>query len=237
MTWKANILTLYPDIYPGYLGYSLLGKALEKKIWELNIYNLRDFGEGKHKTVDDKPFGGGAGMIIKPDILGDAIAETLIKNHDQQKLVYLSPKGKPFKQVDAEKFSQSNGVSILCGHFEGIDQRVIDIYEVEEISMGDYVLTGGEVASFAFLDAIIRLLPGVLGNEISIKDESFSDNLLEYPQYTKPSNWNGIDVPDVLLSGNHKEISDWRLVKSIEKTKRVRPDLYKLYCKKNKGGK
>ena len=227
MTWKANILTLYPDIYPGYLGYSLLGKALEKKIWELNIYNLRDFGEGKHKTVDDKPFGGGAGMIIKPDILGDAIDETLIKNHDQQKLVYLSPKGKPFKQVDAEKFSQSNGVSILCGHFEGIDQRVIDIYEVEEISMGDYVLTGGEVASFAFLDAIIRLLPGVLGNEISIKDESFSDNLLEYPQYTKPQEYKNIKVPDVLLSGNHEKIAEWRREKSIEITEKNRPDLLK----------
>ena len=227
MTWKANILTLYPDIYPGYLGYSLLGKALEKKIWELNIYNLRDFGEGKHKSVDDKPFGGGAGMIIKPDILGDAIEETLIKNHDQQKLVYLSPRGKPFKQVDAEKFSQSNGVSILCGHFEGIDQRVIDIYEVEEISMGDYVLTGGEVASFAFLDAIIRLLPGVLGNEISIKDESFSDNLLEYPQYTKPQEYKNIKVPDVLLSGNHKKIAEWRREKSIEITEKNRPDLLK----------
>ena len=227
MTWKANILTLYPDIYPGYLGYSLLGKALEKKIWELNIHNLRDFGEGKHKSVDDKPFGGGAGMIIKPDILGDAIEETLIKNHDQQKLVYLSPKGKPFKQVDAEKFSQSNGVSILCGHFEGIDQRVIDIYEVEEISMGDYVLTGGEVASFAFLDAIIRLLPGVLGNEISIKDESFSDNLLEYPQYTKPQEYKNIKVPDVLLSGNHEKIAEWRREKSIEITEKNRPDLLK----------
>jgi len=227
MTWKANILTLYPDIYPGYLGYSLLGKALEKKIWELNIYNLRDFGEGKHKTVDDKPFGGGAGMIIKPDILGDAIEETLIKNHDQQKLVYLSPKGKPFKQVDAEKFSQSKGVSILCGHFEGIDQRVIDIYKVEEISMGDYVLTGGEVASFAFLDAIIRLLPGVLGNEISIKDESFSDNLLEYPQYTKPQEYKNIKVPDVLLSGNHEKIAEWRREKSIEITEKNRPDLLK----------
>jgi len=227
MTWKANILTLYPDIYPGYLGYSLLGKALEKKIWELNIYNLRDFGEGKHKAVDDKPFGGGAGMIIKPDILGDAIEKTLIKYHDQQKLVYLSPKGKPFKQKDAEKLSQSNGVSILCGHFEGIDQRVIDIYEVEEISMGDYVLTGGEVASFAFLDAIIRLLPGVLGNEISIKDESFSDNLLEYPQYTKPQEYKNIKVPDVLLSGNHEKIAEWRREKSIEITEKNRPDLLK----------
>jgi len=227
MTWKANILTLYPDIYPGYLGYSLLGKALQKKIWELNIYNLRDFGEGKHKVVDAKPFGGGAGMIIKPDILGNAIEKTLIKNHDQQKLVYLSPKGKPFKQVDAEKFSQSNGVSILCGHFEGIDQRIIDIYEIEEISMGDYVLTGGEVASFAFLDAIIRLLPGVLGNEISTKDESFSDNLLEYPQYTKPQEYKNIKVPDVLLSGNHEKIAEWRREKSIEITEKNRPDLLK----------
>ena len=227
MTWKANILTLYPDIYPGYLGYSLLGKALQKKIWELNIYNLHDFGEGKHKVVDDKPFGGGAGMIIKPDILGNAIEKTLIKNHDQQKLVYLSPKGKPFKQVDAEKFSQSNGVSILCGHFEGIDQRIIDIYEIEEISMGDYVLTGGEVASFAFLDAIIRLLPGVLGNEISIKDESFSDNLLEYPQYTKPQEYKNIKVPDILLSGNHEKIAEWRREKSIEITEKNRPDLLK----------
>ena len=227
MTWKANILTLYPDIYPGYLGYSLLGKALQKKIWELNIYNLRDFGEGKHKVVDDKPFGGGAGMIIKPDILGNAIEKTLIKNHDQQKLVYLSPKGIPFKQVDAEKFSQSNGVSILCGHFEGIDQRIIDIYEIEEISMGDYVLTGGEVASFAFLDAIIRLLPGVLGNEISIKDESFSDNLLEYPQYTKPQEYKNIKVPDILLSGNHEKIAEWRREKSIEITEKNRPDLLK----------
>ena len=227
MTWKANILTLYPDIYPGYLGYSLLGKALQKKIWELNIYNLRDFGEGKHKVVDDKPFGGGAGMIIKPDILGNAIEKTLIKNHNQQKLVYLSPKGKPFKQVDAEKFSQSNGVSILCGHFEGIDQRIIDIYEIEEISMGDYILTGGEVASFAFLDAIIRLLPGVLGNEISIKDESFSDNLLEYPQYTKPQEYKNIKVPDVLLSGNHEKIAEWRREKSLEITKKNRPDLLK----------
>ena len=227
MTWKANILTLYPDIYPGYLGYSLLGKALEKKIWELNIYNLRDFGEGKHKVVDDKPFGGGAGMIIKPDILGNAIEKTLIKNHDQQKLVYLSPKGKPFKQVDAEKFSRSNGVSILCGHFEGIDQRIIDIYEIEEISMGDYVLTGGEVASFAFLDSIIRLLPGVLGNETSTKDESFSNDLLEYPQYTKPQEYKNIKVPDILLSGNHEKIAEWRKEKSIEITEKNRPDLLK----------
>ena len=166
-------------------------------------------------------------MCIRDSILGDAIEETLIKNHDQQKLVYLSPKGKPFKQVDAEKFSQSNGVSILCGHFEGIDQRVIDIYEVEEISMGDYVLTGGEVASFAFLDAIIRLLPGVLGNEISIKDESFSDNLLEYPQYTKPQEYKNIKVPDVLLSGNHEKIAEWRREKSIEITEKNRPDLLK----------
>ena len=227
MTWKVNILTLYPEIYPGYLSYSLRGKALEKKIWELNIYNLRDFGEGKHKTVDDRPFGGGAGMIIKPDILGNAIDETLIKNHDRQSLVYLSPKGKPFKQIDAKRFSQSAGVSILCGHFEGIDQRILDTYEIEEISMGDYILSGGEVASFAFLDSILRLLPGVLGNEVSIEDESFSNDLLEYPQYTKPQEYKNIKVPDVLLSGNHEEIEKWRKEKSIEITKKNRPDLIK----------
>ena len=227
MTWKANILTLYPEIYPGYLSYSLFGKALEKKIWELNIYNLRDFGEGKHKTVDDKPFGGGAGMIIKPDILGNAIEETLIKNHDRQSLVYLSPKGRPFKQIDAKNFSQSSGVSILCGHFEGIDQRVLDIYEIEEISMGDYILSGGEVASFTFLDSILRLLPGVLGNQASIEVESFSDDLLEYPQYTKPQEYKNIKVPDVLLSGNHEEIEKWRKEKSIEITKKNRPDMLK----------
>ena len=209
------------------MSYSLLGKALEKKIWELNIYNLRDFGEGKHKTVDDKPFGGGAGMIIKPDILGNAIEETLIKNHDRQSLVYLSPKGRPFKQIDAKNFSQSSGVSILCGHFEGIDQRVLDIYEIEEISMGDYILSGGEVASFTFLDSILRLLPGVLGNEASIEDESFSDDLLEYPQYTKPQEYKNIKVPDVLLSGNHEEIEKWRKEKSIEITKKNRPDMLK----------
>ena len=200
---------------------------MKKKIWELNIYNLRDFGEGKHKTVDDRPFGGGAGMIIKPDILGNAIDETLIKNHDRQSLVYLSPKGKPFKQIDAKRFSQSAGVSILCGHFEGIDQRILDTYEIEEISMGDYILSGGEVASFAFLDSILRLLPGVLGNEVSIEDESFSNDLLEYPQYTKPQEYKNIKVPDVLLSGNHEEIEKWRKEKSIEITKKNRPDLIK----------
>ncbi len=188
---------------------------------------MRDFGEGKHKTVDDKPFGGGAGMIIKPDILGNAIEETLIKNHAQQSLVYLSPKGRPFKQIDAKNFSQSSGVSILCGHFEGIDQRVLDIYEIEEISMGDYILSGGEVASFTFLDSILRLLPGVLGNEASIEDESFSDDLLEYPQYTKPQEYKNIKVPDVLLSGNHEEIEKWRKEKSIEITKKNRPDMLK----------
>ena len=203
------------------------GKALEKKIWELNIYNLRDFGDGKHKTVDDKPFGGGAGMIIKPDILGNAIEETLIKNHARQSLVYLSPKGRPFKQIDAKNFSQSSGVSILWGHYEGIDQRVLDIYEIEEISMGDYILSGGEVASFTFLDSILRLLPGVLGNEASIEDESFSDDLLEYPQYTKPQEYKNIKVPDVLLSGNHEEIEKWRKEKSIEITKKNRPDMLK----------
>ena len=231
MTWKANILTLYPEIYPGYLSYSLLGKALEKKIWELNIYNLRDFGEGKHKTVDGKPFGGGAGMIIKPDILGNAIEETLLKNHDRQSLVYLSPKGRPFKQIDAKNFSQSSGVSILCGHFEGIDQRVIESRGIEEISIGDYILSGGETAAYVILDSILRLVPGVLGNENSYKDESFENGLLEYPQYTKPQIWEKTPVPEVLLSGDHSKIKDWRLSQSEAITRDRRPDLWEKYKK------
>ena len=225
MTWKANILTLYPKVYPGYFEHSLFGSALEKKIWELNIYNLRDYGLGKHKKVDDKPFGGGAGMILRPDVLGNAIENTFIKKHKDQPLVYLSPKGKPFKQTDAKIFAKGSGVSILCGHFEGVDQRILDTFEIEEISIGDYILSGGEVASFTFLDSILRLLPGVLGNQSSLKEETFSNNLLEYPQYTKPQEYKDLEVPNVLLSVNHKEIKKWRKEISTEITIKKRPDL------------
>ncbi len=232
MVWKANILTMYPDIYPGPLGYSLIGKALENNIWKMNVYDIRKFGHGKHKTVDDKPFGGGAGMVMRADVLGDAIEKTIIQNHESEPLVYLSPKGKPLKHSKVKSYSKLSGVSIICGHFEGIDQRVLESYNIEEVSIGDFVVTGGEIASFIFLDAIIRLLPGVLGNDNSIDEESFIQNLLEYPHYTKPQEFKGLKVPDVLLSGNHKEINRWRLERAKELTKKIRPELMKKNEKK-----
>ena len=227
MVWKANILTMYPDIYPGPLKYSLIGKALENNIWKMNVYDIRKFGRGKHKTIDDKPFGGGAGMVMRADVLGDAIEKTLIQNHESEPLIYLSAKGKPLKHSKVKSYSELSGVSIICGHFEGIDQRVLDSYNIEEVSIGDFVVTGGEIASFVFLDAIIRLLPGVLGNDNSIDEESFIQNLLEYPHYTKPQEFKGLKVPDVLLSGNHEEINKWRLERAKELTKKIRPDLIK----------
>ena len=227
MVWQANILTMYPDIYPGPLGYSLIGKALENNIWKMNVYDIRKFGHGKHKIIDDKPFGGGAGMVMRADVLGDAIEKTLIQNHENEPLVYLSPKGKPLKHSKVKSYSKLSGVSIICGHFEGIDQRILDSYNIEEVSLGDFVVTGGEIASFVVLDAIIRLLPGVLGNDDSIIEESFIGDLLEYPHYTKPQEFKGLKVPDVLLSGNHEEINKWRLKKSKELTKQIRPELHK----------
>ena len=227
MPWKANILTIYPDMYPGPLSHSLIGKALEKKIWELNVYDLKEFGIGKHKKVDDKPFGGGPGMILRPDVLSAAIDETLIKNHEEESLIYLSPKGQPITQKIVNSYSKLSGVSIICGHFEGIDQRILDSYNIKELSLGDYVLSGGEIASFSFLDSIIRLLPGVLGNDNSIKEESFSSDLLEYPHYTRPQRFNDIETPEVLLSGNHSEIMNWRLKEANKVTRKRRPDLLK----------
>ena len=227
MVWQANILTMYPDIYPGPLGYSLIGKALENNVWKMNVYDIRKFGYGKHKIIDDKPFGGGAGMVMRADVLGDAIEKTLIQNHENEPLVYLSPKGKPLKHSKVKSYSKLSGVSIICGHFEGIDQRILDSYNIEEVSIGDFVVTGGEIASFVFLDAIIRLLPGVLGNYNSIDEESFIQNLLEYPHYTKPQEFKGLKVPDVLLSGNHEKINKWRIERAKELTKKIRPDLIK----------
>ncbi|MEC9382515.1 MAG: tRNA (guanosine(37)-N1)-methyltransferase TrmD [Pseudomonadota bacterium] len=227
MSWKANILTIYPDMYPGPLSHSLIGKALEKKIWELNVYDLKEFGIGKHKKVDDKPFGGGPGMILRPDVLTAAIDQTLIKNHEGENLIYLSPKGQPITQKIVSSYSMLSGVSLICGHFEGIDQRILDTYNIKELSLGDYVLSGGEIASFPFLDSIIRLLPGVLGNDSSIKEESFSSGFLEYPHYTRPQKFNDIEVPEVLLSGNHSEIMNWRLKEAKMVTRKRRPDLLK----------
>ena len=227
MSWRVNVLTIYPEMFPGPLSESLSGKALEKGIWSLNVLNIRDYGLGKHSMVDDKPYGGGPGMIIRADVLDRAIKEGLEKTEDDLPLVYLSPKGRLLNQKTVNSFAQGKGVSIICGHFEGVDQRVLEVYNIEEISIGDYILSGGEIASMVFLDAIVRTLPGAIGNAHSMVEESLENNLLEYPQYTKPQNFKGVDVPDVLLSGDHKAIRKWRSQKSLEITKKQRPELLK----------
>jgi len=226
--FAANIFTLYPEIFPGALGHGIYRRASEKKIWNLNVTNIRDYALDKHLTVDDKPFGGGSGMIMKADVIDNC----LDKNANKFKTYYLSPRGKIFNQDLAIQLSKSEGVNLLCGHFEGIDQRVLDYRNIEEISVGDFILSGGESAAILVLDAIIRLLPGVLGNENSIKEESFNDNLLEYPHYTQPRVWKNLEVPSVLLSGNHGQIKDWRLNQSRSITQRLRPDLWSKHCKK-----
>ena len=222
MTWSADILTLYPEMFPGPLDKSLSGKALKKGIWSLNTFDLKDYGLGPHKSVDEKPSGGGPGMVLRADVLDSAINDCFKKDRP---MIYFSPKGKPLDQEMIERFSVINGVSIICGHFEGIDQRIIDLHDIEEISVGDYILSGGEIATIVFLDSLIRLLPNVLGNGDSKKIESFTDGLLEYPQYTKPNEFKGLKIPDILLSGNHKAIKEWQENQSLSLTKLRRPDL------------
>ena len=222
----ARIFTLYPEFFPGPLGKGLYGKALAEKIWKLETVNIRDYTNDKHKTVDDTTYGGGSGMLIKPDVLANSLDKNL---KSKEQIIYLSPKGKLFNQQLAKELSKEKTVNLICGHFEGIDQRVIEARNIEEVSIGDFVLSGGESAAFVMLDAIIRLLPGVLGNETSKIDESFEKGLLEYPQYTKPQKWEEKDIPDVLLSGDHAKIKDWRLSQSEDITRRRRPDLWKKY--------
>lgn len=231
--FSAKIFTIFPDLFPGMLSASIVGDALEKNIWNLEVINIRDFASDARKTVDDTPFGGGAGMLMRPDVLGSAI-ENNIKDFSKTKIIYPSPRGKLFNQKIARDLSKESDLAIICGRYEGIDQRVIDEYEIEEISIGDYVLSGGELPAMVMLDAIIRNLDGVLGGDDSLKEESFGngegsafDNLLEYPHYTKPQIWKGRKVPEVLLSGHHKNIDKWRLEQAMEITKLRRKDLLK----------
>ena len=226
--FQVKIFTLYPDFFPGILNKGIYGRAIEKSLWNLDVINIRDYAKDKHKTVDDTPYGGGEGMVLKPDVVAKALDQNLKKN---EKIIYLTPKGKTFDQNKAKKFLNDKKINILCGHFEGIDQRVIESRGIEEISIGDYILSGGETAAYVILDSILRLVPGVLGNENSYKDESFENGLLEYPQYTKPQIWEKTPVPEVLLSGDHSKIKDWRLSQSEAITRHRRPDLWQKYKK------
>jgi len=226
--WKARVFTLYPELFPGPLGIGLYKKAIEKKLWSLDIVNIRDYSTDKHKTVDDTPFGGGSGMLMRPDIIANSLDKNISNN---ERTIYLSPKGKFFDQVYAKKILDKN-INIICGRFEGVDERLLETRDIEEVSVGDFILSGGETAALIVIDTIVRLIPGVLGNSSSLTDETFERHLLEYPQYTKPQIWEKKVVPGVLLSGDHAKINDWRLDQSEDITRRRRPDLWKKY--KNK---
>ena len=226
--WKVQIFTLYPETFPGPLNKGLFGKALSNKIWNLEVVNIRDYAEDKHKTVDDTPFGGGSGMLLRPDVLAKSIDQNL---RNGERIVYLSPRGKKFDQKLARELSKEKSINLVCGHFEGVDERILRTRNIEEISIGDFILSGGETAAFVFIDSILRLLPGVLGNDQSKNDESFENGLLEYPQYTKPQIWEEKCVPGVLLSGDHAKIKDWRLSQSEAITRDRRPDLWQKYKK------
>ena len=225
---QAQVFTLYPEVFPGPLDKGLYGKAMAKRLWSLNVINIRDAATDKHKTVDDTPYGGGSGMLLKPDVLAKSIDQNINKG---ERIFYLSPKGKKFDQSLAVELSKAKSFSLICGHFEGVDERVLTTRNIEEISIGDYVLSGGETAAIVVLDSIIRLLPGVLGNEKSASEETFENGLLEYPQYTKPQIWEQKSVPEVLLSGDHAKIKDWRLSQSEAITRDRRPDLWQKYKK------
>jgi tRNA (guanine37-N1)-methyltransferase len=225
MTWRADILTLFPSMFPGPLGESLAGKALAEDKWSLKVTDIRDFGLGRHRSVDDTPFGGGAGMVLRPDVVDAAIGTVA----DERPLIFLTPRGTPLTQSRVRALADGPGAVLVCGRFEGFDQRVIEARGGEEISIGDYVLSGGELPALVLLDSVIRLLPGVMGHAESGVEESFSDALLEYPHYTRPALWEGHAVPEVLTSGNHAAIAAWRLEQSRQITQHRRPDLYNQY--------
>jgi tRNA (guanine37-N1)-methyltransferase len=232
-SWSATVLTLFPEMFPGPLGISLLGKALEKKLWSLEVCNIRDHGLGKHRTVDDTPAGGGPGMVMRADVAAAAIdAVRGQESSDARPLIYLSPRGAPLTQSRVRDLAAGPGAVLLCGRFEGLDQRVIEARAIEEISLGDFVLAGGEIAAMALIEACVRLIPGVLGDHASTSEESFAAGLLEYPHYTRPQNFEDRPIPDVLTQGNHLEISRFRQAMAESLTKARRPDLWTLYEKK-----
>jgi len=225
---RAQVFTLYPEIFPGPLAKGIYGKAQNNKLWDLSVINIRDAATDKHKTVDDTPYGGGTGMLLKADVLANSLDQNVKKG---ERIFYLSPKGKIFDQKLAQDLSKEKSISLICGQFEGVDERVLTTRNIEEISIGDYVLSGGETAALVVLDSVLRLLPGVLGNDKSSVDETFENGLLEYPQYTKPQIWEEKSVPEVLLSGDHSQIKDWRLSQSEAITRDRRPDLWEKYKK------
>lgn len=234
--WRAQVITLFPEAFPGILGLSLTGRALKEGRWQLDTIALRDFGVGRHRNVDDTPAGGGAGMVLRADVMGRAIDVAQSRADHSMPLIYLSPRGKPFTQGMARQLAQGPGATFICGRFEGLDQRVIDHYGAIEVSLGDFVMTGGEIVAQAMIDASVRLLPGVLGNEASTEEESFSDGLLEHPQYTRPAEWKGHEIPEVLMSGHHARITEWRREQAKALTRARRPDLWEVYERKREKG-
>lgn len=227
--WRATVLTLFPGMFPGPLGFSLAGKALEAGIWALETVDIRDFASDKHRSVDDTPFGGGPGMVMRPDVVDAAIGAALDGRPEAGPAIYLSPRGRLLTEEVVRELAARPAVTLLCGRYEGVDERVLQAREVDEISLGDFILSGGEPAAIALLDAVVRLLPGVVGAPAGLEDESFERGLLEYPHYTRPAEWRGRTVPEVLISGHHERIAAWRLRQAEEATKARRPDLWARY--------
>ncbi|WP_298726312.1 tRNA (guanosine(37)-N1)-methyltransferase TrmD [uncultured Ferrovibrio sp.] len=235
--WTARVLTLYPAMFPGPLGQSLAGRALAEGVWALGVVDIRDFARDKHRTVDDTPFGGGPGMVMRPDVLAAAIDSVREDEAAKsQPLIYFSPRGRRLDQALVHEVKAAGGVTLICGRFEGVDERLLQARPVVEVSLGDFVLSGGEIAAYALIDAVVRLLPGVMGAEESGTEESFADGLLEYPQYTRPQMWEGRSVPDVLLSGHHEKIAAWRRAMAEQITAERRPDLWEEYRRRKGGG-
>jgi tRNA (guanine37-N1)-methyltransferase len=237
--WTARVLTLFPEMFPGPLGVSLLGTALKKGLWNLQATDIRRYATDKHRSVDASPAGGGAGMVMKPDVVAAAIDDVMRgapQDREKWPVIYLSPRGKPFDQAMAKRFASCDGITLLCGRFEGVDERVLEARDVEEVSLGDFVMTGGEIAAFALIDTTVRLIPRVLGNAESIEEESFAAGLLEAPHYTRPQLWEGREIPDILLSGHHARIAEWRSAQSERLTKERRPDLWRAHLARMKNG-